>query len=571
MAGASSGVEGRTQSRAASLGATDALCSSSILDNFTDSGGLVLEQFYGTRAHRVFDHHSLLPLSHLTTPETCDSGAAAQTRTLRPLALVLCFWAAVALLYWPSAVALDKLWTDWPGETYTHGYLILLLALWLVVRDREHLAATPIRPEPLALIPLVLMSVAWVWFWRAAIQELQLLLLPLILYAALFAAFGRRMARVAAFPIAVLYFAMPLWGDINGIVQALSAKATGALIWTTGIPAYMDGDFVRLPSGSIEIARSCSGLHELIVGLALAAIYGKLSGEPWRRRLQWLGLMGALSLMVNWVRIFTVVIAAYETDMTSSLVKHHYWLGWWLFAFVFAAFLWWTGRAAPAHLAPSPSQEQDASTPTSRFTIGGMPIALTLAVLAVMPVLAYGIDWVNSETTGAIAVQWPTAPAGWAGPTKADAIEWQPYFVDSSGKSLTRYADPTGQAVEAFAVAYRVQTQRAKLLGYWNDLLGHPARMRQQSQRVVDSTVGRWQEIVTVDSGGSRSLIWTRYRIGNHVFVRPRMSQLWYGLAAVVKPPVSSLTALRTPCLADCNAARARLSAASVWLQPALR
>ena len=490
---------------------------------------------------------------------------------LPPVALVLCFWAAVALLYWPSALELHRLWTDWPGETYTHGYLVFLLSLWLVVRERKQLAVTPVRPEPLALIPLALMSVAWVWFWRAAIQELQLLLLPLILYAALFSAFGRRLARVVAFPIGLLYFAMPLWGDINPIVQALSARVTGLLIWTTGIPAYMNGDFVRLPGGSIEIATSCSGLHELIVGLALAAIYGKLSGEPWRRRLQWLGLMGALSLMVNWVRIFTVVIAAYETNMGSSLVKHHYWLGWWLFAFVFAAFLWWAGRTAPAHRAGSRDEDQSASSPASESTIGSAPIALTLAVLAVMPALAYGMDLANSAATGAMAIQWPTAPTGWAGPTKANASGWQPHFVDSSGQSLTRYTDPAAQPVDAFAVAYRVQTQHAKLLGYWNDLLGHPEQMQRQSMRVVDSPVGPWQEIVALDADGSRSLIWTRYRIGNRVFAEPRISQFWYGLAALVRPPVSSLTALRTACLQDCNAARTRLSAAAPWLQPAVR
>jgi exosortase len=484
---------------------------------------------------------------------------------------VLCFWAAVALLYWPSTVALHRLWTDWPAETYTHGYLILLLSLWLVARDRERLAATAVRPEPLALIPLVLVSVAWVWLWRAAIQELQLLLLPLILYVALFAAFGRRMARAVAFPIGVLYFAMPLWGDINGIVQALSAKVTGALLWTTGIPAYMDGDFVRLPTGSIEIARSCSGLHELIVGLALAAIYGKLSGEPWRRRLQWLGLMGALSLMVNWVRIFTVVIAAYETDMRSSLVKHHYWLGWWLFAFVFAAFLWWTGRAAPLSRPPSRNEADHPRGQSSDVPVSSAPLAWTLAVLAVAPMLAYGMDLAASGAGTTLTVQWPAAPAGWAGPEKPSMAEWQPHFVDSSSESLTQYANPTGEAIEAFVVAYRVQTQRAKLLGYWNDLLGHPEQMRQRSLRVVDSTVGRWQEIVAVRVDGARSLIWTRYRIGSHRFVQPRMSQLWYGLAAIVKPPISSLTALRTACLPDCNAARTRLSAAAAWLQPTLR
>jgi exosortase len=511
-----------------------------------------------------------LPLSHLTAQETCDSRAAVQVRSLRPLALVLCFWAAVALLYWPGTVALNRLWTDWPAETYTHGYLILLLSLWLLVRDRQRLATTPVHPEPLALIPLALMSVAWIWFWRAAIQELQLLLLPLILLAALFSAFGRRMARAAAFPIGVLYFAMPLWGDINGIVQALSAKVTGALIWTTGIPAYMDGDFVRLPTGSIEIARSCSGLHELIVGLALAAIYGKLSGEPWRRRLHWLGLMGALSLIVNWVRIFTVVIAAYETDMRSSLVRHHYWLGWWLFAFVFAAFLWWTGRPAPQDRALSSDGEHASALP-SDVSISAAPLASTLAVLAVMPVLAYGMDLANSRAGAPLTIRWPAAPAGWTGPANTNAGEWQPHFLDASAESLTRYADPTGASIEAFAVAYRMQTQRAKLLGYENDLLGHPEQMRRQSLRMVDSTVGGWQEIVTRDSYGSRSLIWTRYRIGNHVFAQPRMSQLWYGLVAIVKPPVSSLTALRAVCLPDCRTARTRLNAAAPWLRPTLR
>jgi exosortase len=486
------------------------------------------------------------------------------------LALVLCFWAAVALLYWPSTLELHRLWTDWPGETYTHGYLLLLLSLWLIVRDRDRLTLIPVRPEPLALIPLALMSLVWVWLWRAAIQELQLLLLPLILYAALRSACGRQVARAVAFPIGLLYFAMPLWGDINGIVQGLSAKVTGALLWVTGIPAFMEGDFVRLPAGSIEIAKSCSGLHELIVGLALAAIYGKLSGASWRRRLQWLGLMGALSLMVNWVRIFTVVIAAYETDMGSSLVKHHYWLGWWLFAFVFVAFLWWTGRLAPSARVPSADEVRNRPALQSGSANGRTALASALVVLATMPVLAYGVDLASSRADVAVTFQWPAAPAGWAGPTKANASRWQPHFVASSGESLTGYTDPTGAPVDAFAVAYRVQTQSAKLLGYWNDLLGGPRRMRQQS-RVVDSPVGRWQETVALDSDGSRSLIWTQYRIGNRVFSEPRLSQLWYGFAAIVKPPLSSLTALRAQCVPDCKAARQRLSTAATWLQPALR
>lgn len=562
MAGPSSGVEGLNP-RFPAAGWASSLCADES-DNFTDS------RRAGPGA--TLWYKMSLPMSELTTPETCDPHAPAATRGVTRLALIFCLWAAVALIYWPSALELNRLWTDLPGETYTHGYLVCLLSLWLIVRDRKRLAVTPARAEPLALIALALLSVAWVFFWRAAIQEPQLMLLPLILYAALFSAFGRRIARTVAFPIGFLYFALPFWGDINGIVQILSAKMVGLLIATTGIPAYTDGVMVHLPGGAIEIARSCSGLHEFIVGLALAALYGKLSDEPWPRRLSWVALMGALSLMVNWVRIFTVIIAAYETEMRSSLVKQHYWLGWWLFAFVFAAFLWWTGRAAPSHRTASPHENGDASEPPPAPTIIGVPVISTLVVLAAAPMLAYGMDWADARAGTAVAVGWPAAPTGWAGPSMAGAdSDWQPRFVNSSGESLARYIAPTGEPVEAFAVAYRAQTQRGKLLGYYNDLLGDAKKMRQQSLRLVDSPAGRWQEITARDSDGSRSLVWARYRIGNRLFVEPRLSQLWYGLAATVKPPLSSLTALRTPCLPDCNAAEARLSAAARWLQPALR
>ena len=237
-------------------------------------------------------------MSDLTTPEGCESSVTAQppaaTRSrglpqasaLHRLITVYGLWVAVALLYWPSAVALNALWTN-PSqeEPFTHGYLVLAIALWLIYRDRKRLAAAPIRPAPLALIALALLSALWVWAWRAVIQEAHLMLLPLLLFAAIVAAFGWRVARVLAFPVGYLYFAMPMWTDINGIVQTLSAKMTGVLIWITGLPAYVRGDFVHLPGGTIEIAQTCSGLHALIVGLALATLYGEITSEPLRRRL----------------------------------------------------------------------------------------------------------------------------------------------------------------------------------------------------------------------------------------------------------------------------------------------
>lgn len=519
-------------------------------------------------------------MSDLTTPEGCESSVPAppaatrarggrQAPALSRMAAVYGLWAAVAVLYWPSAQALDALWRNAPEETYTHGYLVLLLSLWLIMQSRARLAVAPVRPVPAALAALVVCSGLWVWAWRAAIQEVHLLLLPLLLLTAIVAALGWRVGRLLAFPVGYLYFAVPLWGSINGIVRALSSWMTGALIWITGLPIYMQGNYVQLPGGTIEIADSCSGLHSLIIGLALAALYGEVMRDSLRRRIEWLAVMGILSLAINWVRIFIVVAAAYVTDMQSSLVRSHYWLGWWLFAAAFAFFLWWAGRRGPEP--PQKAEDSaEAPGPSTDRTVSFAHLALVLGVLAVLPVVSYGMDWVNPAATP-VAIDWPAAPEGWHGPRAVEPADWQPHFADPSGESRRTYTDASGQTVQVFAVAYRIQTQAGKLLGYHNGLLGENQLLRTSSTRIVSSRSGRWRETLVIDSDGARSLIWSRYRIGSHLFVHPRLSQLWYGLRAMARPPLSSLTALRTLCVPDCLAANARLISAADTLQPGFR
>ncbi len=576
--------------------------------------------------------------------------SAAQAHSTRRLAVVFGLWAACAAVYWPTSRALNALWTS-PAqeEAYTHGYLILLICLWLTARARKPLAAMPAPGmTPWALGLLLALSGLWLWAWRAAIQELHMMLLPLILLSAIAAALGWRAARVLVFPVGYLYFALPFWSGANSIVQTLSSKAIGALMWLAGISGYMQGNQIHLAGGTVEIARDCSGLHEFIVGLALAALYCKLVELPLGERMRAIGLMGILSLVVNWIRIFVVVLAAYTTDMHSSLVRNHYWLGWWLFAIVFAGYLWWMGRkplptpedrpapAAPAAAAPprrrapmgyraltltagavfllvfwlwvrsslanqhywvgwslsvialsallwwmwrhrvtarpaQPGQTgprlEGASGPVSSLA----PILVTFVATALLPVTAYAMDWSQSGAQPPLAIAWPAAPQGWEGPTHAYASEWKPHFVHASAEALRQYTSDSGESVQVFEVAYRRQTQRGKLLGYWNSLLGTAGDMRSLGQRIVHSPTGLWRETHVIDSAGLRSIIWSRYRIGRRVFVDPRLSQLWYGLVALIDPPLSSLTALRTDCEANCRAARARLAAASLRLQPTLR
>ena len=120
----------------------------------------------------------------------------------------------------------------------------------------------------------------------------------------------------------------------------------------------IDGALIHIPNGSFVIEEGCSGLHFLIVGLAVAALHGELRGDPPRTRLAQLALMTGLSLLANWVRVYTVIEAGYLTDMRSYLVSvSHYWFGWGVFAVALVAFFWLSTWFSPAAAPVPPARE----------------------------------------------------------------------------------------------------------------------------------------------------------------------------------------------------------------------
>ena len=499
------------------------------------------------------------------------------TTVQKPLLVVYALWVAVALLYWPSSKALVGFWTDTADMAGTHGFLVLLIALGLIVRDRGRLAVVPIRPSVPAFCALVLLSAAWLWFYTAAIQDLHLLLLPMLLLTSIAGVLGWPAARAFIFPVAFIYFAMPAWSVLVTPLQTLSIHANSALIWLTGLPAYISGDVVQVPAGTLEIAGGCGGRHSFVVGITLAALYGELAGDPPRWRLTWIALMGALAMIANWVRIFVIIVAAEMTNMKTFLVTvDHYWFGWGVFVLAFFGFLWIAGRQHDSMKITPQSQNgiaSDAARPQASPAaqrVSWAAFVVMLFCLGALPAFGYANDELR-PVDGAISVNWPAAPQGWNGPISVAASDWQPRYQNASLSSQQVYLDPRGLPVEVFVVAYRKQQQGAKLLAYRNSLSESDGRLLPLEEQIMSSATGPWRQNTVVDASGQRSIIWSRYYIGARAFVRPRLAQLWYGVAAMTTPVLSSLTALRVVCQPDCASAQERLASASVQLQPKLQ
>lgn len=456
----------------------------------------------------------------------------------------------VALIYWPSTEVLYQQWLDFANITYTHGWLILLVSVWLVLRSKQQIAAAPARSWPLAQLGLAAAILAWLVCYRASIQDLHITIFPAILWFAIAAAFGWQVGRMLFFPVAFLVFALPSWGQLAGPLQSVTVAAMKAVLALTGPHASINGDLIHIPNGTFEIEEGCSGLHFMIVGLAVAALHGELQRATWRVRAAQLALMAALALVSNWVRVYVVIEAGYLSDMQNYLVRvSHYWFGWGVFAVALVAFFWLSTWFTPEGEPPAESGTESAITVSPQPWAGLAVAALLLALLPLLSALARQMH-PPAALSSAPFLTWR---APWSVTPPLSSF-WLPEVAGADDSEYFNLQNGAGATVEVFRARLRVQSQGAELVGESTSLLGR--QLHANAERIVDSARGPFHETEAIDPSGAHSLIWWRYDIGGRIFVRPHASQLWYGLNAIVWNPCSALLALRVECRGHCEAAR---------------
>ena len=67
--------------------------------------------------------------------------------------------ALLIALYFDTASAIVGIW--WRSETFTHGFLVLPLVLWMVWRQRAHLSHLQPQPSVWGLAALVVAGLGW--------------------------------------------------------------------------------------------------------------------------------------------------------------------------------------------------------------------------------------------------------------------------------------------------------------------------------------------------------------------------------------------------------------------------
>jgi EpsI family protein len=454
------------------------------------------------------------------------------------------------------------LWELWPvlhGQwtqvgNYNHGYLLLAVSAWLVYGAWRSSPPRALAPNWLFLLPLMVATMALALMELLFLNVPRLLVLPVMLVAAAGLVLGREAASRVLWPAMLLYFALPVWSLINGVLQALTTAVVSQALNASNIVVFIEGNFVYLARGAFEIAEGCSGLNYLIVGMSIGACYGLAFLKTWKSRAVLFLWAVGVTLFSNWLRVYIIIMAGYLTDMQHFLVDSHVSFGWVLFAVMLLPVLWLAAR-----LERTEQREEEEPRAPRALIAAAPPRALAAAALAAVLMAMPGllVSAANRPAGDAVADLPPELGPGLHRSPVESA--WEPNF-NSDWADHARYVSEEGWEVELFRAVYPAQNSVQRLIRYRNSFVGPEWRPVSRVSR--EAEFGAQATTVIEYEGyldGRRSLIWAWYEVAGLAATGELEAKLFevYGLMRGRRD--AAAVAVLVTCASDCRAARGDL------------
>ena len=129
-----------------------------------------------------------------------------------------------------------------------------------------------------------------------------------------------------------LFFSLPYYSQVAGLLRPLTIIVTEGLIGIAGIPVLVQEYFIAIPEGIFFIARGCSGLKVMTINLLLLFLYSIMSRFNIYQFLQGLIVAVVIALLANWLRIIIVILFAHNFGIDHGFVQDHVNFGWFLYA-----------------------------------------------------------------------------------------------------------------------------------------------------------------------------------------------------------------------------------------------
>jgi exosortase A len=459
------------------------------------------------------------------------------SRWRRALPVFLMVFFALLVIYYDTAKAMVSIWAR--SDTFAHAFLVLPIVLWLVWRQRHALAVLEPKPCAWMLLPMAALAFAWLLGDLASVNSVTQLAMTGLLVLAVPTVLGLEVASIIAFPLAFMFFAVPVGDFLLPQLMSWTADFTVLALQATGIPVYREGNQFTIPSGNWSVVEACSGVRYLIASFMVGTLFAYLNYRSSRRRWIFVAISLAVPIVANWVRAYLIVLLGHFSGNKLAVGADHLIYGWLFFGLVvglmYAIGMAWAETNASSSIAPTKTDAPLRSPPRQfeRFWMAGA----AAVVLAITPRLLLSAPAGVGETTAPSLSELATLAGGWQ-VSKVSVADWRPSFANPSAQISSTYRSSNDQLVGVYIGYYRGQGYRRKLVSSSNELvksddpkwslvssgLNHTLKLPAQTVQVRSAFLRRLSSLGGLDQ---RLLAWQVYWVADRLIESDQLAKIY--------------------------------------------
>jgi exosortase A len=240
------------------------------------------------------------------------------TKALLLILLVVTF----VVTFFPAWKGLVLAWSNY--DEYSHGFLIMPVALYIAWQKKTKLASVKIKPSNWGVALIVFSLLCYLFAHFAEIMTLSSLSIVLAITGTLLYLLGFSVLKELLFPIFFLLFMIPIpaqiYSSLTIPLQLFVSKVSVAIVALLGVPIYREGNVLNLPDRTLQVVQACSGLRSMVSLLTLSIIfaYFSLKSNVLKTLLFLSGI--PIAIFVNIIRVTLLVLVFYYLgyDLTSD-------------------------------------------------------------------------------------------------------------------------------------------------------------------------------------------------------------------------------------------------------------
>jgi len=226
----------------------------------------------------------------------------------------------------------------WDDPNYSHGLLIPFLSVYLIREKMAELLTARRQAYPLGLVVVIGAVLLFIAGYVGAEFFSKRLSLIVLLYGSVLFLEGSAIAGMVAFPVGVLFFAVPLpYILYNAMAFPLKLIASQIAVWfiaLLGMPVFREGNVITLPHTTLEVVDACSGIRSLMTLFTLAFLLAYFHHNKMWKRLLVISFAAPIAVFANALRVtMTAILTQYDAGWGHGTL--HDLTGWLVFVLSF--------------------------------------------------------------------------------------------------------------------------------------------------------------------------------------------------------------------------------------------